>query len=84
MEFKIVVNSNYKGPIDQYINNLRDVNKVLPDGSEMHILRNADGVDIIFYAAGYEPELYAKLKSHASYVIGMIPVPHGAQVTGMF
>ena len=84
MEFKIVVSSRHKGPIDQYIANLKNIDRVAPGVSEMHILRNFDGVDIIFHAKGYDPEVYAELKKHVCYIVKAVRVPAGAEVVGMF
>lgn len=84
MEFKIVVTSKHIGPIDQYIANLKNVGRVSPGECEMHILRNADGVDIIFHAEGYNPELYAELKRHVCYITRTVSIPVGAEVMGMF
>lgn len=84
MEFKIIVLSRHKGPIDQYIADLQNIDRVSPGAAEMHILRNFDGVDIVFHAEGYDPEVYSELKRHVSYIMKAVRIPPGAEAMGMF
>ncbi|APU01855.1 hypothetical protein [Aeromonas phage L9-6] len=84
MEFKIIVKSSAKGPVDQYIANLKNAGRVGPGESEMHILRNFEGVDIVFHAEGYNHDLYAELKRHVCYIVNTVKTPTGASVIGWF
>lgn len=83
MEFKIIVSSRHSGPIDRYITNLKNIGRTYPVGCEMHILRTADGVDIIFHAEGYNPELYKEVHRYVHYVLNTVMVPPGAHVVGV-
>lgn len=84
MEFKITVTSKFKGPIDQYLINLKNADKTTPGDAEMHILRTFYGVDIIFHAEGYDQSSYAALSSHAYHILETVKVPSGADVVGWF
>lgn len=83
MEFKIIVSSRHTGPVDRYIMDLKNIDRVCPGGCEMHILRTTSGADIIFHADGYDPELYNEVHRHAHYILNTVKVPAGAHVVGV-
>ncbi|UOX40438.1 hypothetical protein UGMREWDR_CDS0123 [Aeromonas phage GomatiRiver_11] len=81
MEFKIIVRSRAKGSIDQYISNVK-ASIAPPAGVNVHYLRHTDGMDIIYHADGYEPNLYAEIQRHVAYILNTVRVPTGADVMG--
>ncbi|QBX32739.1 hypothetical protein Asfd1_113 [Aeromonas phage Asfd_1] len=81
MEFKIIVRSREERAIERYISDVKRLRSV-PNGAEMHMLRNFDGVDIVFYAEGYDPELYAALKRHCVYIANTVRTPGDVDYVG--